>query len=96
MRVHQKKSTLIPEDLNNTIVFDTQTDYKRIYESIKNYVVFKISITSNRNDRLAYLDVLDYLERVQLETMKIKKKLRGLNNDKILSINLCTKGYMEY
>ena len=69
MRVHQKKSSLMPDDLNNAIVFDTQmTDYKRIYEDIKNYVVFKISITTNLNDRLAYLDVLDYMEKVSVRS----------------------------
>lgn len=59
----------MPDDLNNAIVFDTQmTDYKRIYEDIKNYVVFKISITTNLNDRLAYLDVLDYMEKVSVRS----------------------------
>jgi hypothetical protein len=66
LRVHQKKASLIPEDLNNAIIFDTQPDYKRIYEDIKNYIVFKISITTNLNNRLAYLDVLDYLEKVSV------------------------------
>ncbi|HBE79610.1 MAG TPA: hypothetical protein DDW65_17810 [Firmicutes bacterium] len=74
LRVHQKKTSLMPEDLNNAIIFETQIDYKRIYEDIKNYVVFKISITTNLNDRLAYLDVLDYMERIQLEAVRIKKR----------------------
>ncbi len=70
LRVHQKKTSLMPENLNNVILFDTQTDYKRIYENTKNYIVFKISIVTNPNSRLAYLDVLDYMEHVQLEAVK--------------------------
>jgi hypothetical protein len=68
LRVHQKKTSLMPGDLNNAIIFETQIDYKRIYEDIKNYVVFKISITTNLNNRLAYLDVLDYLEKVSVRS----------------------------
>ncbi len=67
MRVHQKKNSLTPDDLNTTI-FDTQTDFKRIYEDIKNYVVFKNSITTNSNARLAYMDVLDYMEKFSVRS----------------------------
>ncbi len=70
MRVHQKKTSLMPENLNNVILFDSQTGYKKNYENIKNYIVFKISITTNPNSRLAYLDVLDYMEHAQLEAVK--------------------------
>ena len=41
-----------------------------MYENIKTYVVFKISITINLKERLAYLDVLEYMERIQSEAGK--------------------------
>lgn len=64
----------MPGELNSTIISDDQTDYKIIYENIKNYVVFKVSIITNLKDRLAYLDVLDYMERIQLEASKLKSQ----------------------
>ncbi len=47
-------------------------DYKTIFENIKNFLVFKISVTHNLNDRLAYLDILDYMGRIQLEAKELK------------------------
>jgi len=44
-----------------------EIDYKAIHENTKSYLVFKISITTNLIERLAYLDVLNYLERIELE-----------------------------
>ena len=72
LRVHKKNALLMPEKLNSVFLSDDQTDYKIIYENIKNYVVFKISIITNLKDRLAYLDVLDHMERIQLESKKIR------------------------
>lgn len=69
MRIH-KKNVLMLEKLNNVFLLDDQTDYKAIYENIKSYVVFKISIITTLKDRLAYLDVLDYMEKIQLEAKK--------------------------
>ena len=66
LRVYQKKASMLPELLNDAIAFDIQTDYKRIYENIKNYVVFKISITNNPQERLAYLDVLEYIDHISV------------------------------
>lgn len=48
----------------------TEIDYKTIYENIRNYLVFRISVTNNLNERLAYLDILEYAERIRLETRK--------------------------
>jgi hypothetical protein len=56
----------MPDQLKNTSITDKQIDYKSIYENAKNYLVFKISITTNLQERLAYLNVLDYMEQVQL------------------------------
>lgn len=67
MRVYKKKPSFEPE---NVIRTDEEIDYKTICENIKNYLVFRISITVNLNDRLAYLDVLDYVERIQLKQKK--------------------------
>lgn len=50
---------------NNQIL--KEVDYKTIYENTKSYLVFKISITTNLIERLAYLDVLNYLERIEFE-----------------------------
>jgi hypothetical protein len=70
LRVHKKSALFMPEKINNAVLSDDQTDYKIIFENIKNYVVFKISITTDLKERMAYLDVLDYMERIQLEAKK--------------------------
>ena len=67
MRVYKKKSSFVEEKLNSIIIYGNQ-DYKIIYENVKTYVVYKISITTNLKERLAYLDVLDYMEKIQTET----------------------------
>lgn len=72
MRVHRKTSSAILEK-NKDDSSSCGVDYKAIYENVKNYLVFKISITSNFNERLVYLDVLDYMGRIKLEASKIKK-----------------------
>lgn len=71
MRVHKKQFQIKEEKSNNNMTFDN-IDYEIIYENIKNYLVFKISVTTNLNDRLAYLDILDYMGRIQSEAGKIK------------------------
>jgi hypothetical protein len=45
-------------------------DHKNIYERIKYYLVFRISVTTNINERIAYLDILNYIERIQKEDGK--------------------------
>lgn len=52
--------------------FSDEIDYKTIVENIQNYLVFRISITTNLNERLAYLDIFDHLERIQLEAIRIR------------------------
>lgn len=69
MRVHKKDSSFKPEKLSNNILSDGN-DYQTIFENIKTYVVFKISITSSLKERLAYLDVFDYMEQIHTEIKK--------------------------
>lgn len=48
-------------------------DYKAILENIKNYLVFRISVTPKLSERLVYLDVLDFVGRISLEVNKNKR-----------------------
>lgn len=71
MRVHKKNS---PHLLKNSNIYTLygEIDYKALYESIKNYLVFKISVTTGLNERLGYLDVLNHMERLQQEANNLR------------------------
>lgn len=72
MRVHKKTTGI---RLKKTMYSSPEeTNFEIIYENVKNYLVFKISITRDIKDRMVYMDILDYMERVQLEANKIKKR----------------------
>ncbi|HOJ78541.1 MAG TPA: hypothetical protein PLZ08_10825 [Bacillota bacterium] len=81
MRVHRKEPSFKLKRFN-TQISSEKPDYELIYENIKNYLAFKISVTLNAQERLVYMDILDYMERTQVEASKVKKE--GNNNGKIL------------
>lgn len=71
MRIHKKNLPHLIKNSNIHSLYD-EIDYKALYESIKNYLVFKISVTTSLNERLSYLDVLDYMERLQREANNLR------------------------
>lgn len=71
MRLYRKNPMIIKEPRREEFV-ENEVDYKTIYEDVKNYLVFRISVTTDLTERLAYLDVLDYMRRIQLEAKKTK------------------------
>lgn len=65
MRVHKKSSGSEPVPV---VKFTPNSQaYEVIYENVKEYLVFKISITKDLTERKIYLDILNYMERIQLE-----------------------------
>lgn len=73
VRVHKKDSAFKFNNLNNISLSDDQINYEAIYENVKEYLVFKISITTDLKERVAYFDVLEYMEQVQLKVNKGKE-----------------------
>lgn len=71
MRVYKKISFAKIENINGDILSE-EIDFKTIYENVKNYLVFRISVTTKLNERLIYLDILDYMRRLQFEINKLK------------------------
>lgn len=71
MRVYKKISFAKNKNINSDILSE-EFDFKTIYENVKNYLVFRISVTTKLDERLIYLDVLDYMGRLQLELNKLK------------------------
>lgn len=71
MRLYRKNPMII-EKMCREDFANNEVDYKTIYEDVKNYLVFRISVTTDLTERLVYLDVLEYMRRIQLEAKKTK------------------------
>lgn len=72
MRVYKKNSSFKIKSINKLPIINENINYEQLYENVISYLVFKISIVTDLKERLAYLDVKDYMERIQLEQKKIK------------------------
>lgn len=72
MRVHRKTPLVVLGKIKDD-TSDDGVDYKDIFENIKNYLVFRISVTPKLSERLIYLDVLDFVGRISLEVNKNKR-----------------------
>lgn len=71
MRIYKKSSGSEPVP---SVKFTPNAQaYETIYENVKEYLVFKISITQDLTERMIYLDVLNYMERIQREVKKSNK-----------------------
>lgn len=75
MRVYKKNSQSI---LGKPKYFPipNEIDYKNICENIKCYLVFRISVATSLNERMAYLDIFKYMEQIRLEANKIKEVMK--------------------
>lgn len=72
MRVYKKNSSFKVKNINKLPVINDNINYEQLYENVISYLVFKISIISDLKERLAYLDVKDYMEKIQLECKRLK------------------------
>jgi hypothetical protein len=71
VRVYKKNSSFKLKNVDKKTAFNDSINYEQLYENVKNYLVFKISVITDIQERLAYLDVKEYMEQVQLETKKL-------------------------
>jgi hypothetical protein len=72
LRVYKKNSSFKLKNLNKLPITNDNSNYEQLYENVISYLVFKISIITDLKERLAYLDVKDYMERIQLEDKRLK------------------------
>lgn len=71
MRVYKKNSSFNIESTNKLPIINENINYEQLYENVIRYLVFKISITTDLKERLAYLDVKDYMEQILAEQKKL-------------------------
>lgn len=72
MRVYKKNSPYKLKNHNKLPIINDSLNYEQLYENVISYLVFKISIINDLKERLAYLDVKDYMEKIQLENKRLK------------------------
>lgn len=71
MRVYQKNTSFKLKSQNKMVAGGDNINYEQLYENVKNYLVFKISIITDLKERLAYLDIKEYMDQIQLEAKKL-------------------------
>jgi hypothetical protein len=72
VRVYKKNAPFRFKNLEKITVANDNINYEQLYENVKNYLVFKISIITDLKERLIYLDVKEYMEQIQLEAKKLE------------------------
>lgn len=72
MRVYKKNTSLKMKSSEKIAIVSDNINYEQLYENVKNYLVFKISVITDLKERLIYLDLKEYMEQIQLEAKKLR------------------------